>query len=272
MNRCFLKKDLADSSKTTTLEARRAKELDALLGPKGAAAPAVDLIIDLHNTTANTGVALMMPPQDSLSHAIGAHLCEHDSTVRIVNYLAGKEDYPMLPTVARHGMTFEVGAVAWGVVDAALFNQSFTLLMRTLDYIHAHNLAVAAGKAAAWRSIEVPVYEAVRTVDFPRYEDGSIAAMVHPSMQGRDFMRVTHGQPVFQRFTGESVGFDDLKGGEDEPSYLFFINEAAYYEKGIGFFVAYYQKQGVRVLSSAAVLSSDAAADGPASKRHKPDA
>eukprot|EP00966_Prymnesium_polylepis_P237410 5490738-Prymnesium_polylepis.2 len=91
MNRCFFKGDLADPSKTT-LEAKRAKEIDAQLGPKGSADPVADLIIDLHNTTANTGVALMMPPQDELSHAIGAHLLAHDATVRVVNFTAGKPE------------------------------------------------------------------------------------------------------------------------------------------------------------------------------------
>ena len=58
MNRCFFKTDLADAT-LTSLEARRAKEIDAALGPKSSPSPVADLIIDLHNTTANTGVALM---------------------------------------------------------------------------------------------------------------------------------------------------------------------------------------------------------------------
>ena len=96
LNRCYFAKDLADPSRNT-LEAKRAREINALLGPKGRS-PATDLIIDLHNTTANTGVALMMPPKDELSHAIGAHLNAHDDSVRIVNYTAGKEDYPVRAT------------------------------------------------------------------------------------------------------------------------------------------------------------------------------
>ena len=89
LNRCYFAKDLADPSRNT-LEAKRAREINALLGPKSS--PVTDLIIDLHNTTANTGVALMMPPKDELCHAIGAHLLAHDKTVRVVNYTAGKEE------------------------------------------------------------------------------------------------------------------------------------------------------------------------------------
>ena len=71
-----------------------AKELNAVLGPKGSAA-AADLIIDLHNTTANTGVALMMAPTDELSHAIAAHLIALDPSVRVCNWNASQTDWPM---------------------------------------------------------------------------------------------------------------------------------------------------------------------------------
>lgn len=247
MNRCFFKADLADPT-LTTLEARRAKEIDAALGPKSSASPVADLIIDLHNTTANTGVALMMPPKDELSHAIGAHLISKDAGVRVVNYTAGKADYPMLPTIGRHGMTFEVGAVSWGCVDGALFQQSLSLLGHLFDYVEAHNRAVEAGVSAAWQPRSLPVYDAARTVNYPRYDDGTIAATPHPAIQGQDFTVVRAGEPVFLTMEGEAVGFVP---GEDESQdcYLFFINEAAYYEKGVAFMVAHRSEQEVRMVS-----------------------
>jgi succinylglutamate desuccinylase len=74
MNRCFLLKDLEDSSVVDTYEQRRAKEIDQLLGPKGSATPTTDFIFDLHNTTAGTGVALLMAPDDDFAHEIAAFL------------------------------------------------------------------------------------------------------------------------------------------------------------------------------------------------------
>ena len=59
MNRCFLMKDLSEPYENTALEQRQAREVDAALGPKGATDPKADLCIDLHNTTANTGVGAM---------------------------------------------------------------------------------------------------------------------------------------------------------------------------------------------------------------------
>ena len=42
----------------TPYEVRRAQELNTLLGPKGSAG-AMDLVCDLHNTTANMGLSLI---------------------------------------------------------------------------------------------------------------------------------------------------------------------------------------------------------------------
>ena len=237
INRCFFAKDLADKN-LTTLEAKRAKEVNQILGPKGSASPKVDLILDLHNTTANTGVALMMAPKDQLSHAIGHHLMGHDSSVRIVNWTAGRADYPMCPSVAPHGMTFEVGGVPCGCLDGGLYQQSLRLLMRALDYVQAHNEAIAAGDIASWHTASVPVYESVRTVDYPRYDDGTLSAMVHPHIQGKDFIPLHKGDPIFLTMGADApLGFETTEAEEasGEACYPFLVNEAAYYEKGIAF-------------------------------------
>lgn len=57
LNRCFLSELLGDASRASG-EAARARELDLLIGPKGSE-QAHDLVIDLHNTTSNSGIALM---------------------------------------------------------------------------------------------------------------------------------------------------------------------------------------------------------------------
>ena len=82
LNRCFGLDDLADESRDS-LEAKRARELNAQLGPKGSEG-AMDYVLDLHNTTANTGVAIMCSPRDPLSHALAAHLQAKDPSVRLI--------------------------------------------------------------------------------------------------------------------------------------------------------------------------------------------
>ena len=91
------------------------------------------------------------------------------------------------------------------------------------------------------------MYDAVRTVDYPRYSDGTLAAAVHPQVQGRDFRAVRAGDPVFLTMEGETVGFAP-KEGEPDECYPFLVNEAAYYEKGIAFMIAHRAAQPVMEL------------------------
>lgn len=56
---------------------------------------------------------------------------------------------------------------------------------------------------------------------------------VCPSSQDRDFCLLHPEDPLFQTFSGETLRY---KG--NEPLYPFFINECAYYEKGIALSLA----------------------------------
>lgn len=56
---------------------------------------------------------------------------------------------------------------------------------------------------------------------------------VCPSSQDRDFCLLHPEDPLFQAFSGETLSY---KG--NEPLYPFFINECAYYEKGIALSLA----------------------------------
>jgi len=145
MNRCFQMADLANPA-LDTLEEKRAKEIDALLGPKSAVNPKADFVIDMHNTTANTGVALLMDPTDHFAHEVAAHLVSVDPAVRIVNWAQGKDDYGLLPSIGRSGMTFEVGACPCGCIIGAWYQKSVEMIVAALDYVHAHNQAVSGPK------------------------------------------------------------------------------------------------------------------------------
>ena len=75
LNRCFLQEDLnrykadeikcLDTGKDISYERRRAAELNDLLGPKGST-ETTDLIIDLHTTTSNTRLNMIMSPTDQV--------------------------------------------------------------------------------------------------------------------------------------------------------------------------------------------------------------
>ena len=133
LNRCFLRKDLEKQysidDPDLAWEQLRAHQLNSILGPKGSANPKVDFIIDLHNTTANTGtrvssyvlciglmdvfiaesalmhifvctgVALMMDARDDFSHEMAGYLQTLDDEVRVCNWATDADDHPLLPTV-----------------------------------------------------------------------------------------------------------------------------------------------------------------------------
>lgn len=113
LNRCFLAETLSDPAHQHSLEHCRARELDEILGPKRSSEPRADFVIDLHNSTAATGVALMLAPNDEFAHEVAHYLTLLDPSVVVVEWTQGKADYGLLPTVGRSGMTFEVGPCPW---------------------------------------------------------------------------------------------------------------------------------------------------------------
>ena len=184
LNRCFLKKDLADDGRSS-LEAVRARELNAILGPKGTV-DAMDYIIDLHNTTANTGVALMISPTDELSHGLAAYLIALDSDVRVCNWAKGASDYALLPTLGKHGMTFEVGPCPTGCVIGESYARSLTLIGAALDYLHAYNLSISPAPGVAPPSHvddRVCVYVFVAKVRPPRLTSREWCHVSHPRLR-----------------------------------------------------------------------------------------
>ena len=96
-----------------------------------------------------------------------------------------------------------------------------------------------------------------KPVDYPRHADGNLAAMVHPALQNRDFQPLKRGDPIFQTHSLETIAFGAMPSGAasaaavdamgEEPTYAFFINEAAYYEKGVAFALAVKGTRTVKV-------------------------
>lgn len=238
LNRCYFEKDLKDDTKTSvTKERKRAREVDAILGPKTAPEPRCDLVIDLHNTTAATDIALMMAPDDDFGHELGHHLMGLDDGVRCVNWNT-QEDWPLCASEGRSGMTFEVGPCPWGCVIPDLMERSKKLILALLDYVEKHNKAVAAGVTTR-ETVTMPVYRSIGVaVDYPRVKDGDLDGMMHEDLQGKDFKEFKEGDNIFRTFSGEDKKFfrKDYKIPEGTGAlYPIFVNEAAYYEKKIAF-------------------------------------
>jgi len=260
LNRCFsveaLREEPGDS-----VEGRRAQELNALLGPKAseAKAPHCDMCLDVHTTTSKMGTCLMMAREDDIAVELAAHLQRRLPSIRIVFWAKGRTGTPTLPTVARSGMTVEVGGLPQGVCTAATFHETRLLLKLALDWLHARNVAAAVGTLRL-SPVVVTAFERVGEVAYPRDASGAVSALVHPSLDARDFRPMWSSSPAFSRLEdGCSLGCPDPISTETglpdpllwrlaprrawwswrrPPLFAFFVNEAAYVEKDVAFVLA----------------------------------
>ncbi|KAF7217966.1 N-acyl-aromatic-L-amino acid amidohydrolase (carboxylate-forming) B [Nothobranchius furzeri] len=225
LNRCFSDAHLSSPlTESSVYEVRRAQELNAQLGPKGSEA-AVDLLIDLHNTTANMGVCLLFYSIDWLTLHIYRYIKNKMSPlpVRAIDVGVPISDAYSLEAVGKHGFAIEVGPQPNGVLRADIFNMMKKTVDLTMDWIQEFN------SGCTFEAGEVEVFTVVKSVDYPRDQTGEITATIHPELQDNDFKLLRRGDPVFLSFTGETV---EHEGDELHP---FFVNECAYYEKKIAF-------------------------------------
>jgi aspartoacylase len=260
LNRCFATEDLTDPHQPG-YERQRAQVLNAQLGPKGSADPACQFLIDLHTTTASLGPTVIIREDELLARIVAALVQRELPEVRIMAYggaplnsEAGSDsghsagsaaarqsgpmpnrpvagggpgsahrgnDYPYVAEMAPHGIEVEVGPVPQGVVRADVLihtEQIINGILRALDlWNHDEELEIPE---------QITVYRYIGDSDFPRAPDGSIAGMIHPDRQDRDFEPLHTGDPLYLGFDGSVTTYDGPSGAVP-----LFINEAAYYEK-----------------------------------------
>ncbi len=219
LNRCFGPEAL-NNPELTGYEADRAKAIAQQFNQDSASR--VDVIIDLHSTTANMGMTLLPTSQQAFNLQLMAHLSEQDPTVRVC--LGASQTNPMLRSVVPFGCTIEVGAIAQGVLDAHWFQRTEQMIHRILDYLEALN----QGTLSLMKPASLTVYQSIESIDYPRTASGELAAMIHPQLQGRDYQALEPGDSMFLTWAGDRICYQG-----DAIVYPIFINEAAYYEKGI---------------------------------------
>jgi aspartoacylase len=228
LNRCFLRQDL-ENPQLSSYEEIRAKEIYRRLTGKGH--PQTNLIIDLHSSTANMGLTFILASRHPFNLRLAAHLTSFYPNLKVLASGTENEDSSVLRSISEFGCTLEVGAVAQGVLDGTLFQQTEELVGTILDCIEADNQGtIPPGKNP------LTIYQKIQSIDYPRNESGELQAMIHPRLQFRDYEPLNPGDPMFLTFDGESVLYEGKS-----TVYPVFINEAAYYEKGIAMYLT--QKQ-----------------------------
>ena len=218
LNRCFSNKDL-NNPQLSGYEDRQAKAITRLLASKENSK--VDAIFDLHSTTANMGLTIIPVNNHPFNLCLAAYLSSIHQMVKVYQW-EQSQDNSFLRSKFELGLAIEVGPIAQGVLNAWFFEQTEKLLYTILDYIDAYN----QGQAPAAPS-ELTVYQCTEIIDYPRDEEG-IQAMIHPQLQFKDYAPLNPGDPMFLNFEGKTLVYEG-----ESTVYPVFINEAAYYEKGI---------------------------------------
>jgi len=231
LNRCFHLQEL-EKSPDSIYENIRAREIQQILQPP--TGEPVDVIIDLHSTTANMGLTIILGSTHPFLVHLAAHISSQNSLVKI--YIHQRQSATgFLRSLSELGFAIEVGSVAQGILDAELFWQTEQLISEILDYIEKFN----QGKITLVEDYLI-YYQFLQVVDYPRNDQGEIAAMIHPQLQSQDYQPLKPGDPMFVTFTGVDI----LYTGQS-ITYPIFINEAAYYEKQIAMYLT--EKQQIKL-------------------------
>ena len=215
LNRAFNRQDL-ENPRLINYEQSLAKKIARRIKQEK-----IDLIIDLHSTTANMGLTVILHSDHPYLLKLAAYLTQINSKVKILQHTLNQESSYLISS-AELGITIEVGAIANGVLDAKLFQETEELIHAILDYLEADRKGQPLSIPSGFTK-----YSAIGTVDYPRNELGVIRAMIHPQLQFQDYQPLNPGNPIFITFDGEEIFYQG-----DETVYPVFINEAAYYEKG----------------------------------------
>jgi len=220
LNRCFAERDLQNSELSTREEAR-AKVIAQTLGPKGNSQ--VDFVLDLHSTTANMKLSIILVDNNPFNLKLAAYLSAINPLVRVYSWTEPGRENNFLNSLCKNGFVIEVGPIPNGVLHAEIFQQTEELVYQVLDYLDTLN----QGQIKETNST-LTLYQHLQVVDYPKNAEGEIEGMIHPQLQNRDYQELNPGDPIFLTFEGKTIYYE-----EKETVWPVFINEAAYYEKGI---------------------------------------
>jgi succinylglutamate desuccinylase len=220
LNRCFAPQDLADPT-VCDYEGTRAKEIAAQWHNEFSSQQS--LIIDLHSSTANMGLTLLLANDCPFTLRLAAYLSQLHSDVRVCLAASQGDGDRRLRALSPLNMAIEVGPIAQGIVDARLLQLTEMLVMATLNYIDQANRGQLLPVAP-----EITVYQSLGSIDYPRDQNGMLQAAIHPQRQFQDYQALNPGDPLFLQFDGQALLYTGNK-----TTWPIFINEAAYYEKSI---------------------------------------
>ncbi|MCZ2202318.1 MAG: aspartoacylase [Cylindrospermopsis raciborskii PAMP2012] len=223
LNRCFTK-DILLNANTSIYEESRAREIWQLLQPHHP--QKLDAIIDIHTTTANMGLCMIISNMNPVLITLGSHLINISPLIKVC-FRPPTPDGGFLRSLSELGFTLEVGPVPQGILNAQLFQQTAKIIYAILDFFENYNQGkISINQKSNGKKLNV--YEFMSTVDYPRNESGDLQGMIHPQLEYKDYQPLNFGDAIFLTFDNQEIFYQGKS-----TVYPVFINEAAYYEKGI---------------------------------------
>jgi N-acyl-aromatic-L-amino acid amidohydrolase len=220
LNRSFDRQSLQHSTQPN-YETERAKEISQNF--EANFDRATTFIIDLHSTTSNMELTLILDTNNPFTLKLVAHVSAKIPALKIYSSVNSGRSSDALRSLSALGLSIEVGAIAQGTLDADLFQRTEEVVSEILKYLEQSN----RGALQPYKD-ELTLYQYLKSVDYPKDDRGHLRAMIHPQLQFKDYQALNPGDPMFLTFAYEAIAY----AGES-VTYPVFINEAAYYEKGI---------------------------------------
>ncbi len=220
LNRCFSFQDLNNES-LIKYEQILAKKIVRQIQEDS-----IDFLIDIHTSTANMGMTLLLSNLLPFNVKLAAYLVSLEPTIKVVYFPNNNQDN-RLRNVCQLGFTLEIGSIPHGVLDSTWFQKTEQLIDNILNYLDQHNRDrfVLPTKNFTLYTFGVPV-------NFPLDATEQLTAMIHPSLQGQDYCELHPNQPIFLKFDGSEILYQGT-----QTVYPIFINESAYWENNIAMYL-----------------------------------
>lgn len=221
LNRCFNFQALDYEKNNSFYENQRAQEISNQFGLSGNTP--IDLVIDQHSTTSNVGLMLILDHLDPFILDLSAYLSFLFPEIKIYSSEKSGRGKDSLRSIAKHRICIEVGPLSHGTLDSELLQKTESLVHLILNYVEQYNRNKIRSKNKS-----LTLYEYCDSIDYPRNQEGEIKAMIHPQIQFQDYAALHPGNPLFLTFDGKTIIYQGKS-----IAYPIFINESAYYEKGV---------------------------------------
>ncbi len=218
LNRCFSSAVLTDES-LQGIELDLAHKLVDQLGNKGECK--YDFIIDLHTSTANMGVNLVLTKHDKFHLTMVAEVKTKRDDVTITSEAKLLPDHHFLCALADHRVIVEVGPVAQNLLQAQAIEKTEQATLQILDFVQQWNDQTFT----EYKNVDILEY--FGKLYFPVDAEQNICAYIHKNVQGQDYQSLKNGDPLFVDIEGNTINYD----GPD--CLVSFVNEAAYYDQKI---------------------------------------